>query len=106
MIARTPEKKAEREAAAAAAAAALLPPEPPEKLGMTAEEALAQAEAEGLTLMRSDDNKTGYRNVSKGERGTVETFVLLVPPLVSQMPAGFPRAQSLAPANSLPGPRL
>ena len=46
-VARTPE---------AQAAAALPPP-------MTADEALAQAEAEGLTLARSD-NQTGFRHVS------------------------------------------
>jgi hypothetical protein len=49
-VARTPEGKA---------AAALPPPMPP----MTADEALAQAEAEGLTLARTD-NQTGFRNVS------------------------------------------
>ena len=31
---------------------------------MTAEEALAQAEAEGLTLVRSSANQSGFRNVS------------------------------------------
>ena len=50
-VARTPEGQA-----AAQAAAALPPP-------MTAEEALAQAEAEGLTLARSD-NQSGFRHVS------------------------------------------
>ena len=50
-VARTPEGKA-----AAQAAAALPPP-------MTAAEAVAQAEAEGLTLARSD-NQAGFRNVS------------------------------------------
>ena len=47
-----------RSSEAQAAAAALL--EPPR---MTAEEALRQAEAEGLTLVRSQVNGTGYRNV-------------------------------------------
>ena len=52
-VARTPEGKA-----AAQAAAALPPP-------MTAAEAVAQAEAEGLTLARSrHENQTGFRNVS------------------------------------------
>ena len=50
-VARTPEAQA-----AAQAAAALPPP-------MTAAEALAQAEAEGLTLARSD-NQSGFRHVS------------------------------------------
>ena len=49
-VARTPEGKA---------AAALPPPMPP----MTADEALAQAEAEGLTLARSD-NQSGFRHVA------------------------------------------
>jgi len=53
-FARTPEA---REAVAAAAA----PPAPPP---LMAEEALRQAEAEGLTLMRSESSSTGYRGVS------------------------------------------
>ena len=52
-IARTPEGRA-----AAAAAAAVPPP-------MTAEEAVRQAEAEGLTLLKAD-NSTGYKNVGLG----------------------------------------
>ena len=52
--ARTPE-------AQAAAAAAAVPAAPPP---MTAEEALRQAEAEGLTLLRSESNSTGYSGVS------------------------------------------
>jgi len=48
----------ERQAAAAAAAAAVLP-----KVPLTGEQALQQAEAEGLTL-RKADNKAGYANVS------------------------------------------
>jgi len=51
--ARTPEGQAALSAAAA-------PPEPPP---MTAEEALRQAEAEGLTLLRSESSSTGYKNV-------------------------------------------
>ena len=50
--ARTPERRA--------AASTAAPPAPPP---MTAEEALRQAEAEGLTLVKSPD-KTGYKNVS------------------------------------------
>jgi len=55
-LARTPEAQA-----AAAAAAPPLPPPPPP---MTAEEALRQAEAEGLTLLRSETTNTGYKGVS------------------------------------------
>jgi len=51
--ARTPE-------AQAAVAAAAAPPAPPP---MTAEEALRQAEAEGLTLLRSERSSTGYKGV-------------------------------------------
>jgi len=57
--ARTPEAQAAVAAAAAAPPAA--PPAPPP---MTAEEALRQAEAEGLTLLRSERSSTGYRGVS------------------------------------------
>jgi len=42
-------------------AAAAAPPEPPP---MTAEEALRQAEAEGLTLLKSEISSTGYKGVS------------------------------------------
>jgi len=42
-------------------AAAAAPPEPPP---LTAEEALQQAEAEGLTLLRSESGSTGYNGVS------------------------------------------
>ena len=52
--ARTPE-------AQAALAAAAAPPAPPT---MTAEEALRQAEAEGLTLLRAEVNSSGYKGVS------------------------------------------
>jgi len=48
------------EAQAAVAAAAAAPPAPPP---MTAEEALRQAEAEGLTLLKSDGSSTGYKGV-------------------------------------------
>ena len=47
--------------AQAAVAASAAPPAPPP---MTAEEALRQAEAEGLTLLRSESNSTGYKGVS------------------------------------------
>jgi len=46
--------------AQAAVAAAAVPPAPPP---LTAEEALRQAEAEGLTLLRSESSSTGYKNV-------------------------------------------
>ena len=46
--------------AQAAVAAAAAPPAPPP---MTAEEALRQAEAEGLTLLKSDGSSTGYKGV-------------------------------------------
>ena len=52
--ARTPE-------AQAALAAAAAPPAPPP---MTAEEALRLAEAEGLTLLKSESSSTGYKGVS------------------------------------------
>jgi len=45
---------------ARASAAAAAPPEPPP---LTAEEALWQAEAEGLTLLRSERGSAGYKNV-------------------------------------------
>ena len=53
ILARSPEGQA-----AVAAAAALAPPP------MTAGEALRQAEAEGLTLLKSDGSNTGYKGVS------------------------------------------
>jgi len=53
VYARTPE-------AQAAVAAAAAPPAPPP---LTAKEALRQAEAEGLTLLRSESNNTGYKGV-------------------------------------------
>ena len=53
VVARSPEGQA-------AAAAAAAPPEPPP---LTAEEALRQAEAEGLTLLRSESGRTGYKGV-------------------------------------------
>ena len=52
-----------RSSEAQAAAAALLEPPP-----MTAEEALRQAEVEGLTLRRSDGSNSGYRGVSLKSR--------------------------------------
>ena len=61
IYARTPE-------AQAAAAAAPLPPP------MTAEEALRQAEAEGLTLMRSESSATGYKGVSWTKRPEAKPY--------------------------------
>ena len=58
VVARSPEGQA-------AAAAAAPPPEPPP---MTADEALRQAEAEGLTLLKSEDSNTGYMGVSCDSR--------------------------------------
>ena len=52
-VARTPEARA------AAAAAAAPPPPPP----LTVEEALQQAEAEGLTLLRSESSNSGFKCV-------------------------------------------
>jgi len=49
------------EGQAAVVAAAAAPPTPPP---MTAEEALRQAEAEGLTLLRSEGSSSGYKGVS------------------------------------------
>ena len=57
-VARTPEGQA-------AAAAALLPPAPPP---MTADEALRQAEAEGLMLETSENSSTGYKYVNLSKR--------------------------------------
>jgi len=55
-LARTPEAQATVEAAAQ--------PPPPPPPPMTAEEALRQAEAEGLTLLLSDGNNSGYKGVA------------------------------------------
>ena len=41
---------------------------------LTAEEALRQAEAEGLTLVRSEGSSTGYRGVSFDSRGRSKPF--------------------------------
>jgi len=59
VVARTPE-------AQAAVAEAAAPPAPPP---LTAEEALRQAEAEGLTLLRSSENTTGFMNVNNNTIG-------------------------------------
>jgi len=56
-VARTPEAQA---AVAASMAAAAVPSAPPP---MTAEEALRQAEAEGLTLLLSESSSTSYKGV-------------------------------------------
>ena len=58
--ARTPE------AQGAVAAAAAAPPKPPP---LTAEEAVQQAEAEGLTLLRSERSNSGYSGVHLGSSG-------------------------------------
>ena len=58
--ARTPE------AQGAVAAAAAAPPKPPP---LTAEEAVQQAEAEGLTLLRSERSNSGYSGVHLGNSG-------------------------------------
>ena len=57
VVSRTPEGRA-----ALLAAASAPPPKPPPP-SLTAEEAVAQAEAEGLTLMRSSSSNSGYRGV-------------------------------------------
>jgi len=62
VVARTPEGRA------AAAAAAAAPPAPPP---LTAEEALRQAEAEGLTLLRSESSRTGYKGVCFNSRRNI-----------------------------------
>jgi len=49
----------------AAVAAAAAPPAPPP---MTAEEALRQAEAEGLTLLKSESSSTGFKGVGFNSR--------------------------------------
>ena len=53
-LARTPEGRAAAEAA----------PQPP----LTAEEAMEQAEAEGLTLLRKEGNTTGFKGVTVDPR--------------------------------------
>ena len=62
-VARSPEGQA-------AMAAAAAPPAPPPKLPpMTALAALRQAEAEGLTLLRSESSRTGYKGVARNNSG-------------------------------------
>tara|TARA_B110001452_G_scaffold30500_1_gene23916 strand:+ start:256 stop:1530 length:1275 start_codon:yes stop_codon:yes gene_type:complete len=55
----------------AAFAAAAAPPAPPP---MTAEEALRQAEAEGLTLLKSESSNTGYKGVSFGRKAKAKPY--------------------------------
>jgi len=55
-------------------AAAAAPPEPPP---LTAEEALRQADAEGLTLLMSESSKSGYTGVSFNS-GRTKPYVALV----------------------------
>ena len=57
------------EAQAAVAAAVPLAPPP-----MTAEEALRQAEAQGLTLLRSESSSTGYKGVVLNSRSRSKPF--------------------------------
>jgi len=66
--ARSPEAQAVVAAAAAMAAA------PPAPLPMTAEEALRQAEAEGLTLVRSESSSTGYKGVTFKSRPKTKPY--------------------------------
>ena len=56
-------------------AAAAAPPKPPP---LTAEEALRQAEAEGLMLLRSGDSNTGYRGVFHRSESTASPYVAKV----------------------------
>ena len=58
------------EAQAAVAVAAAAPAPPP----MTAEEALRQAEAEGLTLLRAESNSSGYKGVSWHKRPEAKPY--------------------------------
>ena len=66
--ARTPEARA-------AVAAAAAPPKPPP---MTAEEALRQAEAEGLTLIKSEMNTSGYWGVANDSRSKTTPYLARV----------------------------
>ena len=56
-------------------AAAAAPPKPPP---LTAEEALRQAEAEGLTLLKSESSNTGYRGVFHRSETTASPYVAKV----------------------------
>ena len=73
----TPEEAALSIARASAAqAAAAAPPEPPP---LTAEEALWQAEAEGLTLLKSGSSSTGYKGVTfTGSRNLAKPYQVKV----------------------------
>ena len=57
------------------AAAAAAPPEPPP---LTAEEALWHAEAEGLTLQRSESSITGYKGVAFIRKGKSKPYMATV----------------------------
>jgi len=58
-----------------AQAAAAAPPEPPPPPPLSAEEALRQAEAEGLTLLRYESSSSGYKGVSfKGLRNLAKPY--------------------------------
>ena len=50
---------------------AAAPPEPPAQPPMTAEEALRQAEAEGLTLLKSASSSTGYKGVAFNRKSSL-----------------------------------
>ena len=58
-----------------AQATAAAPPEPPPPPPLSAEEALRQAEAEGLTLLRYESSSSGYKGVSfKGLRNLAKPY--------------------------------
>jgi len=98
-----------------AQAAAAAPPEPPP---MTAEEALRQAETEGLTLLKSESNASGYRGVAfnssckskpykvKGRRGgkTVHLGSYATAEEAALCYARTPEAQATAAAPPEPPP--
>jgi len=102
------------EARAAVAAAAALPAPPP---SMTAEMALRQAEAEGLTLLQSESNSTGYCGVvfidgrpkpyqayvrRGGERVALGTFLTVEEAALAY--ARSPEAQAAVAAAAAPPP--
>jgi len=73
----TPEEAAlcyARSPEAQAAAAAPPKPPPPKPPPLTAEEVLRQAEAEGLTLLKSEGGSTGYKGVGFDSRGKAKPY--------------------------------
>ena len=70
----------------AAVAAAAAPPAPPP---LTAEEALRQAEAEGLTLVRSESSSTGYKGVSFNNSMKIKPYHAKVQRGGTQVTLGF-----------------